>query len=275
MAAMPTHGPDQQPRTMTSDDIAGSVRDFNASNPAHGALWTRVHQAGDAVRRAVENKDAAQVYARQARDYHLTVQAEYPHRTAPLLRQACLAALTVGLDAVACWFAAQALGDGQAQTLLWTVLFLAVLAGGEVALDYCRERGGRAWRLLAGGLVAFVGGLGVLRFLFLATVGSSGIIAALVGAALFTAATGGFLVVGYRLLRSAEKFPAWQARRASRRADREVAAASRRAARLVHERNRLTDAYVSRIRTEFLGQAPGRALPDLERALRQHLAGSS
>jgi hypothetical protein len=170
MAAYPMGGPDGQDRTMAPADVAGIVREFNASNQAHEDLWARVHQAGDAVRRSVDDRDAAQVRAREARDFHLAVQAEYPHRHAPLLRQALIAAVTVGLDGVACWFAAQALGNGQDETLLWTVLFLAVLASGEVALDYASEHSARAWRLLAGGLLVFVAGLGVLRFLYLATV---------------------------------------------------------------------------------------------------------
>jgi hypothetical protein len=64
------------------------------------------------------------------------------------------------------------------QDLLCTLLFLAELAGGEVALDYCSERGGFAWRLLVIGLSAFVTGLGVLRFLYLATVGNNAVIPA-------------------------------------------------------------------------------------------------
>jgi hypothetical protein len=273
MAATPMDGPSEQHRAMTSADVGESVRDFNASNQAHEDLWTRVHQAGDAVRRSAEDRDTAQLHARQARDFHLAVQAEYPHRSAPLLRQAFLAAFTVGLDAVACWFAAQALGNGQTETLLWAVLFLAVLAGGAVALDYYSERSGRAWRLLVAGLLVFVTGLGILRFLYLATVGGIGPGAALVGAALFTTATSGFLVIGYRALRAAEKFPAWQARKWSRQAARQAAAASHRVARLLRERNRLVDAYVSRIRVGLLGTCSPGQLPQLEAALRNHLNG--
>ncbi|MGH3191947.1 MAG: hypothetical protein ACRDPY_24165 [Streptosporangiaceae bacterium] len=268
-----TDGPDGQPRTMTSADITGLVRDFNASNQAHEALWTRVLQAGDAVRRAVHDRDAAQLRARHARSFHLAIQAEYPHRTSPLLRQVFIAMSALGLDTVACWFAAQALGDGQVETLLWTVLFLAVLAGGEVSLDYYSDRGGRAWRLLVTGLVAFVTGLGILRFLFLATVSAVGTAAALVGAALFTAATAAFVLIGYRALRAAEKLPAWRARRWSRQADREAGAASHRVSRLLRERNRLMDAYISRIRGDLLGKCSSGQLPQLEAALREHLAG--
>lgn len=273
MAATPMGGQNEQHRTMTSADVAEPVREFNASNQAHEDLWARVHQAGDAVRRGVDDRDAAQVRARQARDFYLAVQAEHPHRRAPLLRQALLAACTVALDAVACWFAAQALDEDQAETLLWTVLFLAVLACGEVALDYFSERSARAWRLLAGGLLAFVAGLGVLRFLYLATVGGAGTVTALVGAGLFTAATLGFLAIGYRALRAAERFPAWQARRRSRQAERDAAAASRRVARLLRERDRLVDAYLSRIRVGLLGKCSAGQLPQLESALREHLTG--
>jgi len=273
MSATPMDGPGGQDHTMTPADVAGFVREFNASNQAHEDLWARVHQAGDAVRRSVDDRDAAQVRARQARDFHLAVQAEYPHRRAPLLRQALIAVVTVGLDGVACWFAAQALGNGQAETLLWTVLFLAVLASGEVALDYASEHSARAWRLLAAGLLVFVAGLGVLRFLYLATVGGNETIGALVGAGLFTAATAAFLVIGYRALRAAEMFPAWQARRRSRQAEREAAADSRRVARLLRERDRLVDAYVSRIRISLLEKSSAGQLPELEAGLRQHLTG--
>jgi hypothetical protein len=266
-------GQNEQDRTMTSADVAGFVRDFNASNQAHEDLWARVHQAGDAVRRGVDERDATQRRAREARDFYLAVQAEHPHRRAPLFRQALLAAGTVALDAVACWFAAQALDEDQTETLLWTVLFLAVLACGEVTLDYFSERSARAWRLLAGGLLAFVAGLGVLRFLYLATVGGAGTVTALIGAGLFTAATLGFLAIGYRALRAAERFPAWQARRRARQAEREAAAASRRVARLLRERDRLVDAYISRIRIGLLGKCSADQLPELEAALRRHLSG--
>jgi hypothetical protein len=273
MAASPSDRSDGQPRTTTSAEIADFVRDFNASNQAHEDLWTRVRQAGDAVRRGVHDRDAAQLRARHARSFHLAVQAEYPHRRSPLPQQVFVAASTLGLDGVACWFAAQALGNGQIETLLWTVLFLAVLAGGEVSLDYYSDRGGRAWRLLVIGLVAFVTGLGILRFLYLATVGTVGGAAALVGAVLFTAATAGFLVIGYRALRAAEKFPAWKSRKWSRQAERVAAAASHRVSRLLRERNRLVDAYISRIRGDLLAKCPSGQLPQLEKALREHLTG--
>jgi hypothetical protein len=121
--------------------------------------------------------------------------------------------------------------------------------------------------------LVFVAGLGVLRFLYLATVGGNGTVGALVGAGLFTAATAAFLVIGYRALRAAERFPAWQARRRSRQAEREAAAASRRVGRLLRERDRLVDAYLSRIRVSLLGKCSAGQLPQLESALREHLTG--
>jgi hypothetical protein len=265
--------PDDQDRAVSWADVLDSVREFNASNTAHEDLWTRVHQTGDAVGRAVDERDAAQRDARKARDFHQTIQAEHPHRHAPLPRQALIAGVFVGLDAVACEFAAQALGNDQDQTLLWTALFLAVLAAGEVALDHYSERGARAWRLLVTGLGAFVAGLGVLRFIYLATVGTAGALTALVGAALFTAATAAFVVIGYRALRAAEKIKAWQARRRARQAEREVAAASHRVASLLREHNRLIDAYMSRIRVLLLGKFSSARLPQVAALLREHLAG--
>jgi hypothetical protein len=104
-------------------------------------------------------------------------------------------------------------------------------------------------------------------------VGVDGAAAALVGATLFTTATAGFLVIGYRALRAAEKFPAWQARKWSRQADRVAAAASHRVARLLRERNRLVDAYIGRIRVGLLGKCSSGQLPQLETALREHLTG--
>jgi hypothetical protein len=273
MVASHKDGADGHPRPITATDIVGLVRDFNTSNQAHKDLWTRARREGDAVRGSVRDRDAAQLRARQARSSYLAVQAEHPRRTAPLFRQAFIAASVLGLDCIACWFAAQALGNGQVETLLWTLLFLAVLAGGEISLDHYSEHGGRAWQLLVTGLGAFVTGLGVLRFLYLNTVSSVGVAAALVGAALFTTATAGFVLIGYRALRAAEKFPAWQARKWSRQANREVGAASRRVSRRLRERDRLIDAYISLIRGELLGAHSSGELPQMEAALREHLTG--
>ena len=55
-------------------------------------------------------------------------------RRASRPRQLLLALVTVALDGVACFFAAQALGGAQSGTLVWTALFLAVLGRDEASL---------------------------------------------------------------------------------------------------------------------------------------------
>jgi hypothetical protein len=271
-APAPMERPSDSPAAMPAD-ISDAVRDFNESNEAHENLWTRVHRAGDVLRQGVRDREAARVRAREARDFHLTVQAEYPHRRAPLVQQVLVAGFTILLDAVACWFAAQALDSDRDETLLWTVLFLAVLAGGEIGLDYFSEHHGRIWRLLVAGLAVFVAGLGVLRFLFLATVVATGVTTAVVGAALFTAATACSLAFGYRALRAAERAPAWRARRRARDAEREAARASDRVVGLLRDRDRLIDAYLSRIRVGLLKARSADQLRTAEAAVRQHLTG--
>jgi hypothetical protein len=271
-------GPDASPPGIAGfgaddPDVAGPIRAFNAANKTHEELWARVHQAGDAVRRGRDEEQLARQTAGEEHDAHLAIQAEHPNRRAPLFRQIAIAAATVGLDAVACWFAAQALGNGQLETDLWAGLFLAILAGGEVALDYYSDRSRKAWRLLAGGLAAFVAGLGVLRYLFLNTVGTDGGVAALVGAALFTTATAGFMMIGYRALRAGETFAAAQARLRARSAERAARAAAARLARSSAERDRLVDAYLSRIRVFLLRDCTSSELPLLEAAVRAHLSG--
>ncbi len=165
------------------------------------------------------------------------------------------------------------MGNDQLETVLWAGLFLATLAGGEVALDHYSERSRSAWRLLAGGLAAFVTGLGVLRFLFPDTVGTDGAIAALVGAVLFTAATAGFVLIGYRALRAAETFRAAQARLRARTAAREAKVAAARLASAAAQRDRLVDAYLSRIRVSLLKTCTMSELPLMEAAIRLHLIG--
>jgi hypothetical protein len=255
-------------------DAVEAIREFNAANTEHQSLWMRSRRAADAVRHASTDKSRAWEIAHDAQQAHVAVVAEYPHRHAPLLRQAIFAALITALDAVACWFAAQALGNGQTETLLWTGLFLAVLAGGEVALDHYSDRNRKAWRLVLAGLGSFIGGLGVLRFLYLATVGAVDVGAAVVGAALFTATTAGFVVLGYRALRAAETFAAWRARRLALRAAQEAKAASDRLARSVADRNRLIDAYLSLIRVSLLDSCTLDQLPRMEAVVRLHLCGS-
>ena len=123
-------------------------------------------------------------------------------------------------------------------------------------------------------LGAFIGLLGVLRFVFLTTVGYGGDLAALVAATLFTVATAGFVVAGYRLLRAAETSQAWRARRLRRDCERAAAAARRAISKAcTTRRDRLARAYLSRIRSQLARGYSASELPLMEQALTAHLTG--
>lgn len=184
-----------------------------------------------------------------------------------------LAAVTVVLDGLACYFAAQALDGSQLATVIWTAIFLAVLAGGEFLLDVYRDRNVRLWRMLAATLGVFVVGLGLLRYSYLYTVGSGGPLPAAAGAALFTVATAGFLVLGYRALRAAETRQAWAARRQARVARRQAVASRAEADRDIADWNRLADTYIAEARHLLLETSPASEQPVVEAALRAHLLG--
>lgn len=284
MATTPLHPPEEPRRRVTAvptdrpghtapADPAGVVRGFNSLNRQHEDLWTRILHAVNAARRMGQEARVAEAKAEDERLAHLAIRAEDPERHAPRPRQLTLAGITLALDAVACNFAAQALGNGQAQTLAWTALFLAVLAAGELALDFYRDRHRRLWRALAAGLGGFVAGLGVLRFSYLVTVGTDGAGAALVGAALFTVATILFVLAGYWALRRAETPAAAAAGRRARRAARGARAAGERAARYAATRDRLLDAYLVRIKAGPLQSCSATELPAMEAAVRTHLLG--
>jgi len=254
-------------------DPAGLIRDVNASNEAVEDQCLRVCQAADSAKSGAQVAELAEATAQRATVAHRTIQAERPRRRAPLPRQVILALTTVAMDGVACYFAAQTLDGSQDTTLIWTGLFLAVLAGGEAALDFYRDRNLHTWRVLAlltGGFVAL---LGMLRFWFLATVGTSGLVPAVVGAFLFTAATAGFVFLGYRALRAAETPQAWRARRAARKAWQAARAARAAADRDAKERDRLVLAYLGHVRRLILKTYPADVQVELESAVRSHLSG--
>ena len=142
--------------SMPETDVAELIRNVNATNNAVEDQCLRAREAADAAIRSDRAAEEAKAAAEAAGIAHQTIQAERPRRRSPLPRQVALAAGTVALDGVACYFAAQALDASQDSTLVWTVLFLAVLAGGEVALDFYRDRNLRAWRILAFTTSAFV-----------------------------------------------------------------------------------------------------------------------
>lgn len=254
-------------------DVGLLIRNFNAQNRQHEDLWTRVLHAVDAVRDADKDKREAEALANQVSLAYSAIQAEDPERRANRTRQLAIAGLTVMLDAVASYFAAQALGNDQLQTDAWTALFLAVLGGGEVALDHYKDRNRRVWRAVVAGLVGFVAGLGVLRYSYLITAGADSPLAALVGAALFTAATGVFVAAGYWALRRAETSQTARARRQARRAEKVARAAREQLARRLRDRDRLIDAYVVRLKACLLQGYPATQVSLIEAALREHLIG--
>jgi hypothetical protein len=258
--------------TTQPTDIAGVIRQLNESDDTLEDQYLRVREAADHAARSEEAADQAAATARQAKVAHQAIQAEQ-RRHAPLPRQVILALLTVVLDALACYFAAQALDGSQDATLVWTVLFLAVLAGGEVGLDVYQDRNRRAWYALIIFLAAFILVLGVLRFLYLATIGTGDLVTATAGAALFTAATAGFVLLGYRSLRAAETPLAWRARRRARAAYRLAQAARESADRDAMQRDRLIGAYLRQVRRVAVQTCQAEQLLLLEAAARNHLQG--
>ena len=261
------------PREGPRFDVTQLIRQVNASNEAVEDLYLRIRQAADIAKRSEEATKLAAVTAETAKIAHQTIQAEHPQRRAPLPRQRLYALLTVMLDGVACFFAAQALDGSQDTTIVWAALFLAVLAAGEVALDFYRDRRQRAWRTVMVVLSAFVAALGILRFWFLATIGTSGLIPAALGAALFTAVTAAFLFVGYRALRMAGAPQAFRARRWARSAAQAAQTARANADRNSRDRERLIDAYLVQVRRRVLGLCTAEQQPFVEKAVRVHLLG--
>lgn len=257
-----------------SVDVMELLRGVNDSNEAVEDQYSRVRQAADTERRSGETAAAADDRSAAAKVAYRTIQAERPQRRASRPRQLLLTLVAVALDGVACYFAAEALGGNQSATLVWTVLFLAVLGGGELALDVCRDRNPGLFRPLAIVLGAFVSGLGVLRFWTLDMVGNGGLVPALVAAFLFTGATAGFLFLGYRALRAAETAQIWKTRRLARAAARAADAARATALRDAAERDRLVDAYINhQIRPRLLRAFPASQQLAAESAVRAHLLG--
>ena len=115
--------------------------------------------------------------------------------------------------------------------------------------------------------------LGVLRFWSLTAIGTDDLVAAFTGASLFTVATGGFLTVGYRILRAAETPRAWRARRAAHVATQAARAAQTAAKRDAAERDRLIDAYLRHVRKVVLKTCAVEQQMAVEFAVREHLSG--
>ncbi len=92
-------------------------------------------------------------------------------------------------------------------------------------------------------------------------------------ACLYTAATAGFLSLGYRALRSTETPPAWRARRQARQAQQAAQAAHAMADQDAAERDRLIDAYLGYIRRLALKTGPAEQQPAVDSVVRKHLWG--
>lgn len=264
----PPHQTDERPSVAVTE----LLRQVNGSSEAIEDLYLRTRQAADIAGRGDAAAQQAAVVAGTAKFAHQAIQAEHPHRQAPLPRQRVYAMLTVILDGVACYFAAEALDGSQDATLVWTILFLAVLAAGEVALDFYRDRHQRAWHTVAVVLAMFVGGLGALRFWFLATIGASDLAPAALGAGLFTAVTAGFLFIGYRALRLSETPRTFRARRLARTTALAARATRADANRSTRDRDRLVDAYLLQIRRRAL-ELCADDQQSVEQAVRRHLLG--
>ncbi len=253
-------------------DVAVLIRSVNALDEAVADQCLRARQAADAAARSERAAEQAAAEARTAEDAHLVIQAEHPRRRAPLPRQVTLALGTVVLDGLACYLAGQALGGSLDATLAWTGLFLGVLAGGEVALDFYRDRSGRAWRVLVTLMGFFVVLLGTLRLWFLAATGT-GLVPAITGACLFTVATAGFLTVGYRALQAAETPAAWRARRQAGKARQAERIARAESDRNAAERDCLVDGYLGHVRRLALKVCPVERQSAVQSVVRQHLLG--
>lgn len=254
-------------------DVTHEIQAFNDKSKEHEDLWSRARHAADQVRQAeVDARDADRLSA-NAELGHKALLAEYPDRTAPRLRQWLIATGILALDGVACYFAAETLNGSPVETLAWAGLFLAVLGAGEVALDLWRDAHSVLWRWTAFLLGAFIALLCVLRFWFLATIGTGGLASAAAGAGLFSLLTAGFVILGYKALRAAETREAWAARRRARDRARSATAAWRRCHWLKAKRNRLAHAYLSRFRTRLISVYDVDQLPAVEQSVFAHLIG--
>ena len=265
--------PGDHPPGSRPPEVMPEILACNSASKAQEELWARTRQAADIASHAAAAARSADAEQDEAEIEYQTAQAEHPERSAPRPRQWLIAAGALALDGLACYFAAEALDADQRQTLAWAVLFLALLGVAEVMLDHFCDGHRAAWRAIALAVGGFIALLGVLRYSFLATVGAAGLIAALAGASLFTVATAGFVIIGYRALRAAESGPAWQARRRASARGRAAAAAHRRLARQLAIRDRLARAYLSQIRKRLAHTCTASQLPALEQAVWAHLVG--
>jgi energy-converting hydrogenase Eha subunit C len=267
--AATTEGPDGLSPPGTPEEV---IWRFNQEHVANDELYERGRHSTDLANQAARNENEAKARAKQERDGWRTSQLEHPHRRAWLPWMVLIAVVLLGLDAWAAYFAAEALGNDQRSTLLWAGLFLVILGLLEAGLAWSAERSRRVFSLIALALAVFVILLALLRFGFFSTIGT-GLLAAVVAAAVFTACTIIFVIGGFAAIRYAETLTIWQARRHARKAERQAADAAAAARRRAADRDRLVNAYIGRIRPTLLRQL-GNAR-DMEDKVRAHMLGSS
>ena len=272
MSSTPAQGPEGLPPPVAALPVAPDavILRFNEDNLANEELYERARHASDVAYRARGNADGAQADAKRARDAWRTAQLEYPDRRAWLPLMSLIAVALLALDSWAAYFAAEALGGDQRATLLWAALFLVILGLLEGGLAWSAERNRKIFRLIALGLGTFAVLLALLRFGFFAAVGT-GLVAAVIGAAAFTACTIMFVIGGFAAVRYAETMTIWQAHHHARKAARKAADADASARRRADERDRRVDAYVGRIRSTLLRDFA--AAGDMENKVRAHMLG--
>jgi hypothetical protein len=272
MSANPAQGQGRMGRPVTPLAVGPEavILRFNNEDEANEELYESARHAGDVARRARKEADRGQAAAKKARRAWRLAQLEHHDRRAWLPLMVLAALILLALDSGAAYFAAEALGGDQRVTLLWTALFLVILSILEAGLAWSAERSKKLFRLIAAGLTVFAILLAALRFGFFAAVGT-GLIAALVGACVFTVCTIMFVAGGFAAIRYAETVTIWQARRHARKAAKKARAAKAVADRRADERDRRVDAYLGRIRSTLLRDFP--AARDMEAKVRAHMLG--
>jgi hypothetical protein len=272
MSANPAQGQGHPGRPVTTLAVGPEavILRFNNEDEANEELYESGRHASDVARRAGKEADRGQAVAKKARRAWRLAQLEHHDRRGWLPLMALTALILLGLDSGAAYFAAEALGGDQRVTLLWAALFLVILGLLEGGLAWSAERNKKLFRLIAAGLVVFAILLAALRFGFFAAIGT-GLIAALIGACVFTVCTIMFVAGGFAAIRYAETMTIWQARRHARKAAKKATAAKAVADRRADERDRRIDAYLGRIRSTLLRDFP--AAQDMEAKVRAHMLG--
>ena len=108
-------------------DAPSLILSVNGSDEAAQDQCLRARQAAGIAAGSARAAELSAAAAERAATAHRAIQAERPHRAAPLPRQVTLALGTVALDGVACYFAGRPLRGSQDTTR--ACLFTAATAG--------------------------------------------------------------------------------------------------------------------------------------------------